>query len=384
LTEINIKYSTPDKIILRMFENFSEGILVVSDGLVCFANSSFVRIFNLPTANVLNTPLRSVLEQLFVTANTIAILTDPLGADGVDSDLMSCRGSKQNRVFRVRRFWVDTGLIASKSWSGSGLDTLMFVDGPAWQESQHSTELLVEQLVRADRVAALGEISMALAHEINQPLSAIINFAGAARRTIKGRIVRADEVDAALHNITSEATRAADVIKSLRTFLRGNPQPTGPANINYAVKEVLDFAGPMIRQLSINLRLDLVPEVPPIQADQIILQQILLNLVTNAIQAVQDVALYRRNLTISTSVELNNRVAISISDTGVGVPENIGMRIFEPLMTTKTEGSGLGLAIVQTLTQRLGGTIEMQSEKNNGACFTIYLPILNYNKFTNV
>jgi signal transduction histidine kinase len=89
-------------------------------------------------------------------------------------------------------------------------------------------------------------------------------------------------------------------------------------------------------------------------------------------------------LTISTSVELNNRVAISISDTGVGVPDNLGMKIFEPLITTKTEGSGLGLAIVRTLTQRLGGTIEMQSEKSNGACFTIYLPILNYNKFTNV
>lgn len=374
MSNSKISCSIPDGTIGSVLSSLPEGILVVCNGRVRFANGAFLQFFLLSTASVVGASLRSVLKRLLVTENTITMLTDPLDADGVDSDLMSYHGNKQNRVFRIRRFWVAPGPAAFECSSGFGLDTLMFVDEAAWQKSQHSTELLVEQLVRADRVAALGEVSMAIAHEINQPLGAIINFAGAARRTLKGRTVRADEVDAILQQISSEAERAANVIKSLRTFLRGNLHSAGPADINVAVKEVLEFAGPLIRGQSINLRLVLATNVPQIQADQIILQQILLNLVTNAVQAVQRVALNRRNLTIATSVEPNDKVAISIRDTGVGVSAHLGMKIFEPLVTTRDEGSGLGLAIVCTLTQRLGGSVEMKSEEGIGACFTIRLP----------
>jgi two-component system sensor kinase FixL len=250
----------------------------------------------------------------------------------------------------------------------------MFIDDTLWREAQRANEVLVEQLLRADRQAALGEMAMALAHEINQPLGAIVNFAGAARHTLKGRAIRANEVDELLQNIGTEAARAAEVIKSLRSFLRGNPPSASSAGVNAAVKVVLGFAEPAMREHAMVVDLDLASDLPPVQADQIILQQIVLNLVTNAIQAVQDRPPHLRQLAIATFLDGDNQVAIAVRDTGIGLPKDLGETIFEPFVTTKENGSGLGLSIARTLARRLGGSIEALPAESSGACFTIRLP----------
>ncbi|MFG1444912.1 ATP-binding protein [Xanthobacter agilis] len=274
-------------------------------------------------------------------------------------------GPPQN--LRVRRFPI----------IGEGREAIhavAFVDETAWREAQRSTEVLVEELLRADRQAALGEMAMALAHEINQPLGAIVNFAGAARRTLTGRTVRAGELEEVLLNIGAEAARAGDVIKSLRSFLRGTPQPSTNACVNAAVKVVLGFAEPAMREQSIDFRLQLAPILPSVQGDQIILQQIILNLVTNAIQAMGLQALGQRHLNIQTAREGASMVRVDVRDTGIGLPPDLGERIFEPFITTKVNGSGLGLSIARTLAQRLGGSIEAGAEEGKGTRFTIRLP----------
>ena len=327
----------------RIFHNSLDSVIASENNIVFYANNAFRTFFDLNNGQVIGTKLCAVLDRVTV-----------------------CNGEK-GRMFRMRQFKTDQSEM-------SNLEIIMFIDDTPWRDAQRATEVLVEQLLRADRQAALGEMAMALAHEINQPLGAIVNFAGAARHTLKGRAIRAHELDEVLQNIGAEAARAGDVIKSLRSFLRGKPTAASFADVNAAVKAVIGFSEPAMREQSISLKLGLAANLPKLQADQIILQQIVLNLVSNAIQAVDGQPLSRRKLEISTFIDNDNMVAISVRDTGIGLPQDLGEQIFEPFVTTKENGSGLGLSIARTLAQRLGGTIEGQTEVRKGACFTIRLP----------
>ncbi len=347
--------------------NFPEGLVSVSCGMVQSVNLAFIRLFGVSACSVVGLPLYYVLDRLAFGPSDIATLLSPVPGPGDDLELVRPVAGGPPQNLRVRRFPI----------IGEGREAIhavAFVDETAWREAQRSTEVLVEELLRADRQAALGEMAMALAHEINQPLGAIVNFAGAARRTLTGRTVRAGELEEVLLNIGAEAARAGDVIKSLRSFLRGTPQPSTNACVNAAVKVVLGFAEPAMREQSIDFRLQLAPILPSVQGDQIILQQIILNLVTNAIQAMGLQALGQRHLNIQTAREGASMVRVDVRDTGIGLPPDLGERIFEPFITTKVNGSGLGLSIARTLAQRLGGSIEAGAEEGKGTRFTIRLP----------
>lgn len=350
-----------------LISSFPEASLIVKQGQVVFANNSFYDFFNLNPADVERTSLRDVLKHIAVPSTIIDILTSADGTVGPIGSEATGQGGVR-RIFRIYRFKV------GGCSSHGPVDAVMFIDDTPLREVQRATEVPVEQLLRADRQAALGEMALALAHEINQPLDAIVNFAGAARHTLKGRAIRANELDEVLTNIGAEALRAGEVIKSLRSFLRGTPPAAGPADINAAVRMVLGFAEPSLREQSVATELQLAANVPTVQADRIILQQIILNLVTNAIQAVQGLPPYRRQLFIATFAESEVTVAIIVRDSGVGLPQDLGERIFDPFVTTKENGSGLGLPIARTLVQRLGGSIEVRPTEGWGASFIIRLP----------
>lgn len=347
--------------------NFPEAMVSVDHGRVHSVNRAFDRLFQMSGASLEGLPLRDVLDRLGLNPSDAEALLSPLPSQGDDVELVRAAAGQPAQHLRVRRFHI-------AEEGAEALQALIFVDETSWREAQRSTEVLVEELLRADRQAALGEMAMALAHEINQPLGAIVNFAGAARRTLNGRAIRTRELEEVLMHIGAEATRAGDVVKSLRSFLRGTPQPSVDACVNTAVKVVLGFAEPAMREQSISLRLQLAPGLPPVQGDQIILQQIILNLVTNAIQAMSAPPFGQRHLHILTAREGASAVRVDVRDTGIGLPPHLGERIFEPFITTKVNGSGLGLSIARTLTQRLGGSIEAVPEETGGSRFTIRLP----------
>ena len=356
-----------------IFSHFPEGILTIRRDEIEFANNAFADLTGLDVDDVIGTTLRNVLERIAASTKVIDLLTS-INVDGLSVEAL-CGGDRR-RIFRVRRFRIkDAATPTSHDDQGHAeLDVVLFIDDTLWREAQRASETLLQQLLRADRHAALGEMAMAMAHEINQPLGAITNFAGAARHTLKGRAIRANELDALLNNIGAEAARASDVIKSLRSFLRSTPLAAHLADINTAIKVVLGFAEPAMREYSVAAHLTLASDLPPVQADQIILQQIVLNLVTNAIQAVQELPFHLRQFAITTFIEGKNLVVITVHDTGVGLPRDLGERIFEPFVTTKENGTGLGLSIARTLAQRLGGSIEAHPGESRGACFTIRLP----------
>ncbi|GLK71417.1 PAS domain-containing sensor histidine kinase [Ancylobacter dichloromethanicus] len=350
-----------------VLEKFPEGVISFRRGIVRSANLAFARLFGVARAQVVGCPLRELLTRLsFAPDDISALLTTPPN-QGADMDVVRIAGGTASQDLRVRRFSID-------GEGARALEALAFVDETSRRATQRSTEVLVEELLRADRQAALGEMAMALAHEINQPLGAIVNFAGAARRSLMGRAVRVGELEEVLINIGAEAARAGDVIKSLRSFLKGSPQSSAAACVNAAVTVVLGFAGPAMREQSVDFRLQLAADLPPVQGDQIILQQIILNLVTNAIQAMGAQPLGQRHLDIHTLRESASNVRVDVLDTGIGLPKELGERIFEPFITTKANGSGLGLSIARTLAQRLGGAIEAAAQPGEGTRFTIRLP----------
>lgn len=355
-----------------VFSRFSDGVVTIRRGTISFANEAFFNLSGLKAADVIGAALRDVLERIVASPKAVGVLTaiNPTGF----SVEAACGGNR--RIFRMHRFHVDRAAVRAGDDEAErdGLDAVIFIDDTLWCEAQRASEILVEQLLRADRHAALGEMAMAMAHEINQPLGAIVNFAGAARHTLKARAIRANELDEVLQNIGAEAARAGDVIKSLRMFLRGTPPVARSADVNTAVKVVLGLAEPAMREHAIAMVVDLASNLPAVQADQVILQQIVLNLVTNAIQAVQDQPLHLRQLSIATFTENDNLAAIAVRDSGVGLPRDLGETIFEPFVTTKENGSGLGLSIARTLAQRLGGSIEAHPAERRGACFIIRLP----------
>ncbi|OYY14168.1 MAG: hypothetical protein B7Y62_11555, partial [Sphingomonadales bacterium 35-56-22] len=161
--------------------NFPEGLVSVSCGLVQSVNHAFIRLFQVPGAAVVGLPLHRVLDRLGFGPGDVAALISPVPSQGDDLELVRSVAGMPPQNLLVRRFPIEG--------EGRGaLHALVFVDETSWREAQRSTEVLVEELLRADRQAALGEMAMALAHEINQPLGAIVNFAGAARRTLTGRI----------------------------------------------------------------------------------------------------------------------------------------------------------------------------------------------------
>lgn len=359
-----------DDVAVPIFDNFPEGLVAVANGHIQSANEAFGRLFQLRPAGVIGLSLRQLLVRLAFGPAEISALLTPIASHGDEIELVRAVPGLAPQTLRVKRFFSD----GRPRRRITALHVLAFIDETAWREAQRSTEVLVEQLLRADRQAALGEMAMALAHEINQPLGAIVNFAGAARRTLSGRAIRAGELEEVLLNIGAEAARAGDVVKSLRSFLRGTPKPSADANVNAAVKVVLGFAEPAMREQAIEFKLELEAGLPPVQGDQIILQQIILNLVTNAIQSMSQKPADLHHLNIQTARDGPSAVRIDVRDTGIGLPADLGERIFEPFITTKANGSGLGLSIARTLAQRLGGSVEANVMERGGAHFTIRLP----------
>lgn len=258
----------PDDLAVPVFANFPEGLLAVAGADVHSANEAFGRLFQVRATGVVGLPMRQLLVRLAFGPAEISALLSPVPDQGDELELVRLVPGLSPQTLRVRRFLADRGARRRRG----PLTILAFSDETAWREAQRSTEVLVEQLLRADRQAALGEMAMALAHEINQPLGAIVNFAGAARRTLSARAIRAGELEEVLLNIGAEAARAGEVVKSLRSFLRGTPKPSTDADVNAAVKVVLGFAEPAMREQAIDFKLDLEPGLPPVQGDEIILQ----------------------------------------------------------------------------------------------------------------
>ncbi len=240
------------------------------------------------------------------------------------------------------------------------------------QSRQHHAEL-----VHVCRLSSMGEMSTGMAHELNQPLSAIVNFARGAMRRVRSDNFDNQTMLEVLEQISLQAERAGEIIRRLRNLVARQPPVRSSVEINDMVREVCSFVEYDMRKLGIEIHLDLSPEALPVRVDLVQIEQVLLNLVRNAMDALERVP-EQRFLSIHTSAWGEDSVQVTISDTGPGIPDSDMRHLFEPFFSTKTSGMGMGLAISKTIVEDHGGHIAAESIPGGGSQFTLLLPTYMY------
>ncbi len=230
------------------------------------------------------------------------------------------------------------------------------------------------EVTHLTRVASLGELSGALAHELNQPLTAILSNAQAAQRILAKKVIDLPEVREILNDIVVDDNRASEVIRRLRVLFKKGEAQLQPTDVNEVTMEVLGLAHSELITHQVTGSYQLTPGLPPVQADRIQLQQVLLNLVVNACEAMGGTDPTARTLGVSTVLRDNGIVNIEITDRGSGVPRDAMDRLFEPFYTTKENGLGLGLSISRSIVASHGGRLWARNNPDRGATFVVELP----------
>ena len=233
-----------------------------------------------------------------------------------------------------------------------------------------------EEIAHLGRVATMGELSASLAHELNQPLAAILSNAQAALRFIAGDSPDLAEIHDILYDIVADDRRAGNVIQRLRSLFRKGKVARGEVDINDLVQEVVSLinAEAMIRNVSIETTLD--RSLPPVLGDRIHLQQVMINFILNASEAMMDIADVARRIILSTSKADQKMVKVSIRDFGSGIIEDHLNQIMEPFYTTKPEGMGMGLSINRSIIEAHAGRFWAENNPDRGATFYCFLILI--------
>ncbi|MDR3556263.1 MAG: PAS domain-containing protein [Syntrophobacteraceae bacterium] len=233
---------------------------------------------------------------------------------------------------------------------------------------------LRDELAHITRVATMGEISSSLAHELGQPLTAIMSNAQAARRFLERAEPDVEEVKLALEDIVDDCRRAGNVIKRLRSILKKEPFQKATLEINDLVEETVKLLANSALKNNIGVRICLCDGLPPISGDRIQLQQVLINLILNGFDAMASIDRGSRLMTIRTSYD-SDKITVEVTDAGPGIDPDQMSRIFEPFVTTKMEGMGMGLPISRHILEAHSGRLWARRNSDCGMTFSFSLPV---------
>lgn len=228
-----------------------------------------------------------------------------------------------------------------------------------------------EQLARVSRAASMGELSTSIAHEVKQPLFAIVSNAQTARKLLDLQNPDVDEVREALGDIVNDGNRASTIIDRIRAMVKKERQPARDLDINDVVVEAASFAEREIRRRQLQLHTELSSDLPLVAGDPIELQQVILNLLVNGAQAMKGSP--SRNIVLRTRA-INGSVQVAVEDHGTGISEDKMQRVFEPFFTTKPTGIGMGLSINRTIIDAHGGRIWAERNEDQGMTFYFQIP----------
>ena len=233
---------------------------------------------------------------------------------------------------------------------------------------------LRQELTHIGRVSALGELTASLAHELNQPLTAILNNAEVAQKLLDADAPNIVELREIMKDIVADETRAADVIRRVRVLVKKGVLEHSPLDINGVVGEVAHLVRGDMANRHVPMSLELASGLPTVRGDRVQLQQVVLNVVLNGIEAMREASGRDPALAIRTFAAGAQSVTVAIEDSGPGIDLSDVERIFEPLYTTKREGLGMGLAIARTIIQAHGGQLRASNNAAGGATFEFTLP----------
>jgi two-component system, LuxR family, sensor kinase FixL len=233
-------------------------------------------------------------------------------------------------------------------------------------------------LIHLSRWNTMGMMASTLAHELNQPLTAAVNYVRAARRLMdveKPELVRIGEF---LDKAVSETKLAGGIIRSLRDFIDKRETPRAAEDLNQVVGEAISLSGVIGSDSTVNLETGLASSLPPLLMDKIQIEQVLLNLIRNAMDAMRDQD--ERKLMIQTALGEPGFVLVSVTDNGPGIAPEIASQLFQPFITTKEKGMGVGLTICQSIIEGHGGRIWAEENSPAGTAFRFLLPMEELNE----
>ncbi len=242
------------------------------------------------------------------------------------------------------------------------------------RRAEEQARMHLDRLAHVTRLSSMGEMASAIAHEVNQPLTAVVNYSRACIRLLRSGSADAAEIVASMEQAAAQAERASEIIRHVRAFVRKEEAQLVPVALNYLVSEVARLVRPDARQAAVELVTELDEGLPPVLADNIQLQQVLVNLVRNAVEALAGAAAERREVRVRTRRAPDGTVEVSVADTGPGFDAATAEKVFEAFYTTKAQGMGIGLAISRSIVEAHGGRIWATGVPGRGACFYVALP----------
>jgi len=353
-------------------EASSSGILLLNgDGEIVLANAQAEKLFNCWREELIGKAVDTLVPDLFdgcpVQPEKFATVPAP-GALGSTRELVARRKDGSE-------FPAEIGLNPIQTLQGI-LVLATVTDISERKKLEEQTRKTRDEMDRLSRISLLGEMTGSIAHELNQPLSGIMSNATAGQRFIdRGNIDLAD-LREILGDIAADSRRASDVIRHIRNTIKTGGAMRESINLNDIVGRVAHMVRPDTVAHSCELQISLAEELPDVEGDPIQIQQVLINLITNACDAMGEIPVSQRKVEIATERNDNDIIRVSVRDHGPGVPDQIRERLFEQFFTTKEEGLGMGLAIVRSIIESHGGRVEVENVNGDGACFYFTLPIM--------
>ncbi|HEY3847189.1 MAG TPA: PAS domain S-box protein [Acetobacteraceae bacterium] len=262
--------------------------------------------------------------------------------------------------------------VGEVSHGGRRLFTGFVRDLTERQQTRARLQEMQDELLHVSRLRSMGEMAAALAHELNQPLTATANYVAAALRLIDGPQPDLAHIRQALAFASGQTLRSGEIIRRLRAFVERGETSRHPEQLDALVEEAsaLSLVGLGDRGVTVKFVRD--PNLPPVMADRVQVQQVLLNLLRNAVEAMEGSRV--RELTLGTT-RWDSMVAVSVADTGSGIPPSIEAQLFQPFVTTKSEGMGIGLSVCRAIVEAHGGRLWVEPNPGGGSVFRFTLPV---------
>jgi two-component system sensor kinase FixL len=244
------------------------------------------------------------------------------------------------------------------------------------QEQDRRIEELQAEMLHVSRLTDMGQVAAGLAHELNQPLTAILNYTNACIEFAEGD----ESLQSVLAKVAEQATRAGNIIRRLRAFLEKRGPNLVPEDIARTVDEAIRLGQINAAERGIKLKVGIEPGLPPVRIDRIQIQQVLINLMKNAAEAMEMENLPRRELSVTISRSKPEQVEVAVADTGPGISKDMGDKLFQPFVTTKAHGMGMGLSICRGIVESHGGKLTLESNPGGGALFRFTVGVAPENK----
>jgi PAS domain S-box-containing protein len=301
------------------------------------------------------------------------------GKPKMDLRLAVAQGRSQDEGWRVRqdgsRYWASTVVTAIRNERG---ELIAFSNITRDLTEPRLVEQKLQEanadLAHMSRVTTMGELTASIAHEINQPLTVIVNNANACRRILFSESPDLDEVREAVVDIADAGTRAGEIITRVRALVKKSLPGKARVSINEVVREILSLVGGELERNRVSVRTELLADLPPVLGDRVQLQQVILNLIMNGVEAMNVVTDRPRLLLIRSEIHKSGNVSVTVQDCGAGLDPSHLPHIFDTFFTTKPSGLGMGLPISRSIIEAHEGQLSARANENFGATFEFTLP----------